>query len=443
MTMRRTAWMFLIATAVGTPLWADPCGLVPPIVTRQNPERFLMRKGDQITFVFFKNGIQDVVLRPAFEGKVDEFGMLIPFASVPAIRKVADDVFAQIADAVQPPTVTIDLSPPKPRAAAFGVRGGAVPKRKGGKLEYKEVRVLKKEAVGMYQVVVLEAGSAAALKRWMTTHGYVYPDGMDKPVNEYVEKRWCFVAVKARVGKKKGVEPRPGLKKTDPKLPDGATFTGAVQAMGFRFRVKEPVVPMRLSAYNPGKLHNIVYALTDKAVRFKELPGTFVKEQVSGKELLANLTEPLPATFTFWGKGKRETMSVKRGEKSGKLPEQPRRMLRLNEQGWDSRRDPAPHNGKAKELFASNLLAAKLGRLSHEYEEKQKDLLNVGEEYRLRGPEVDALIHAEMAKWKKEELGDVIEGLKEMTLTVIEGDFPREVLRGNDLTFLAYALPKK
>ena len=46
MTMKRTAWILLIAAAVGTPLWADPCGLVPPIVTRQNPERFLTRKGD-------------------------------------------------------------------------------------------------------------------------------------------------------------------------------------------------------------------------------------------------------------------------------------------------------------------------------------------------------------------------------------------------------------
>ena len=29
------------------------------------------------------------------------------------------------------------------------------------------VRVLRKEAVGMYEVVVLEAGSAAALKKWV------------------------------------------------------------------------------------------------------------------------------------------------------------------------------------------------------------------------------------------------------------------------------------
>ena len=41
------------------------------------------------------------------------------------------------------------------------------------------VRVLREEAVGMYEVAVLEAGSAEALKRWMTQHKYKYPQGMD------------------------------------------------------------------------------------------------------------------------------------------------------------------------------------------------------------------------------------------------------------------------
>ena len=53
----------------------------------------ITRIGVQKTYVFYKNGIETFVIRPGFEGKVDEFGMLIPFPSPPAIRKVADDVF--------------------------------------------------------------------------------------------------------------------------------------------------------------------------------------------------------------------------------------------------------------------------------------------------------------------------------------------------------------
>ena len=440
--MRRVLWLILAAAVFAPPLWADPCGLVPPIATQTDPNRYLTREGEQITYVFYKAGIQDVVLRPAFKGKVSEFGMLIPFPTPPAIRKVADDIFAQVSDAVEPPKVTIDLYPPRPRAVAkfaATTRGGDA-----NRLEYRDsVRVIKEEAVGMYQVAVLDAGSAAALKKWMTTHGYVYPKGMDKPAQEYVDKGWCFVVVKARVGKKKGVQPRPGMKKTDPNLPEDATFSGAVQAMGFRFRVKEPVVPMRLSAYNPGKLYNIVYALTDKPVRFKQLPASFVAKQLPGKEVLANLTEPLPATYKYWDQKfrKRGTLEVARGALPDDLPEHAKGLWNNRKDRYEAMRDPVPHNGKAKALFASDLLAARRGKLIHAYEERQKELLNIGEELDLRGPEVDAVIHEQIEKWKKEELGEIIKDLEGMTLTVIKGDFPREILRDNDLTFLAHGGP--
>jgi hypothetical protein len=86
-----------------------------------------------------------------------------------------------------------------------------------------EVRVLKQEAVGMYEAAVLEAGSAAALKRWMDDHGYKYPAGMDAVCEEYVKLGWCFVAEKAKVGGKANVDPKPRMKGVDTKLPAGSS----------------------------------------------------------------------------------------------------------------------------------------------------------------------------------------------------------------------------
>ena len=94
--------LLLLVVAMTSPIWADPCGLVPPIATQTDPDRYLTRVGDQITFMFYKDGIEDVVLRPEFRGKVSEFGMLIPFPSPPAIRKVADDIFYNVKNAVNP-----------------------------------------------------------------------------------------------------------------------------------------------------------------------------------------------------------------------------------------------------------------------------------------------------------------------------------------------------
>ena len=86
---------------------ADPCGMVPPIYTGQGPP--ITRIGLQKTYVFHKDGVETFVIRPGFSGKVDEFGMLIPFPAVPAIRKVPDNIFEQIVNAIDPPEVVVNL----------------------------------------------------------------------------------------------------------------------------------------------------------------------------------------------------------------------------------------------------------------------------------------------------------------------------------------------
>ena len=91
------ALMFCLTLALAFPtghVSADPCGMVPPIYT--GPGSPIARTGLQQTYVFFDQGVESFVIRPAFTGKVDNFGMLIPFPSPPAIRKVADNVFDQI-----------------------------------------------------------------------------------------------------------------------------------------------------------------------------------------------------------------------------------------------------------------------------------------------------------------------------------------------------------
>ncbi|MCH7729090.1 MAG: DUF2330 domain-containing protein, partial [Planctomycetes bacterium] len=229
-----------VLTGLTVPVVADPCGMVPPIYPAGQPTP-IARVGLQQTYVFYKDGVETFVIRPGFSGKVDEFGMLIPFPTPPAIRKVPDHIFSHVAAAVDPPEVVVDL-----RARFFPGRSG---QGGGNRLannnfafappEKKKVKVLRQEAVGMYEVAVLAAGSAAALKTWMDDHGYQFPKGMDDVCEDYVEQGWCFVAVKTKVGQKKGTDPKPGQRAVNTKLPDGSTFDGQVQGMGFRFKVDE------------------------------------------------------------------------------------------------------------------------------------------------------------------------------------------------------------
>jgi hypothetical protein len=274
----------------------------------------------------------------------------------------------------------------------------------------------------MYEVAVLEAGSAAALKRWLDQHGYKYPEGMDKPCNDYVEQGWCFVAIKTKVGQKDGVDPKPGQRTVNSKLPAGSTFDGAVQAMGFRFKVDELVVPMRLSAFNKGELRNVVYLLTDGPRKIRMIPEEYVMRQIAGEQLYKNLTELLPLRII--------------GGTEKDIPEYRRKTLKTE-------RDPVPKNGAAGELFASDLLAVSSGELALPHEEREKEFLRIGERFGLRGPEIDKLNTDSLAESRRKTVKQGLEKLKSMTLTVVDGDFPRELLAKQNLTFAEYHMPAK
>ena len=411
-----TALSLLPATAL-----ADPCGMVPPVYLGQGPA--ITRTGAQRTYVFYEDGMETYVIRPGFTGKVDEFGMLIPFPSPPALRKVPDEIFTQIAAAIDPPEVAVYLYRYDYRDRAMA--GAPVPKaaaKDEGALAYDTVKVLHEEAVGMYEVVVLAAGSAEALNKWMDKHGFKYPEGMDSVVNDYVKAGWVFVAEKTKVGSKPGSDPQPGMRSVNPSIPAGSSFNGFVQAMGFRFKVDKPVVPMRLSPFNPGDKKQVVYYLTDRAVKIDGIPDDMVVRQLSGKQLIHNLTDPLPLRL-YGGTEKDLT---------------PDRLKQV-----DPQRDPKPHNGEAKDLFASDLLALSSGQLSLDSEEKEKELLRIGEALNMRGPEVDTLHEAELEKSRDETARASLGNLKGMTLSVIAGEFPEDWLKEHDLTITSYTMSSK
>ncbi len=408
---------------------ADPCGMVPPLIIPEN-QIAIERVGAQMTFVSHYRGVETMVLRPGFKGQIDEFGMLIPFPSPPALRKVDDDIFTQVAAAAEPPEVHAYVwnrrRMMRSKMSNSGM-GGAVASADsfgdgGARLGYNAVRVVNREAVGMYDVAVLAAGSSVALKRWMDDNGFRYPAGMERVTQDYVDSGWFFVAVKTQVGSKGAVNPKPGMKKANPKLPKGSSFTGAVQGMGFRFKTKELVVPMRLSAFNAGKKRNLVYVLTNKPVRIKNIPTRYVVRQIRGRDLYKNLTGPLPLRV-FNGSFKQLQPSQKKQLKTQRRPEK--------------------FNALAKELIASDMLAIRKGRLANPIEETEKELLAIGEGLDLRGKELDAAHRDALKKLRGKAEAQALRAVRNLTLTVIDGEFNSDVIARENLTFTRYSMPKK
>lgn len=431
---RRTIVYFaasLVALGIATAARADPCGMVWP-VTIQTGAAKIQRMGLQKTYVFHHAGVESFIIHPGFRGNVKNFGMLIPFPSVPAIRKVPDDVFAQIERSIDPPEVIVDLRPSSGSPqfgyggggyGGMGGYGGGMGGGYGGEgmsIAKDETRVVREEAVGMYDVAVLQAGSSAALSRWMEDNQYRYPDGMDDACDDYIADGWCFVAVRARIGHKGLVDPAPGQRAVDPKLQDGMRFDGHVQAMGFRFKSEKLVVPMRLSTYNEGDLRNLLYVLTDQPVAINNIDTAVVVRQLGGRELIKTLTSPLPLRLIG-------------GSVQDIAP-----ILRQVLQG---QRASNPAIGFSKDLYASDLSCALRGELTNERESLEKQFVNISERLGLRGGDID-LLHRAAADDSKEAGATAadLSGLEELTLTVIDGDFPREVLAKENLTFRKFEM---
>ena len=417
---------FLLSNAM-----ADPCGMVPPIsVPRDQPG--IKREGLQQTYVFYKDGIETLVIHPGFKGTVDTFGMLIPFPSPPSLRKVSDSTFEHLKNVIDPPRVTVDLRPQFFNGGmgmgfgggmgGMGGYGGEASADASMAIRRDETRVLKEEAVGMYDVAVLQSGSSEALQKWMKQNGYRYPEGMDEVCEDYIKERWCFVAVRARVGHKQLVDPKPGQREVDDSLQPGASFDGHVQAMGFRFRVKEPVVPMRLSTYNEGDLRNIVYVLADKPMRFNNLSRELVMRQVSGKKLIENLKSPLPLLVI--------------GGKYSQLPRVQRNLLK-------TQRMASPVMQAAEDLFRGDLRSAINDRLSNREEELEKHLLAISERLQLRGEAIDKMHRDAAIDQEAVESDAILKEMESMTLTVLDGDFPRETLANENLKLSEYRLPAR
>ncbi len=414
--------------ALASTAQADPCGMVPPawIETAEGAPPVIQRSGDQITYAFFKDGVETMVLRPGFTGDVDEFGMLIPFPSAPAIRKTADDTFTQLGAAVDAPKVSVQIYQ-NSWDVSLGGWGRRYKKSEMAPMEemseaeddglrFDEVRVLNQEAVGMYEVAVLEAGSSKALNVWMEDHEFRYPEGMDGVVEDYVSDRWIFVAIKAQVGTMPGVAPVPGMTGVDAKRPKGSQFNGHVQGMGFRFKTDEPVIPMRMASFNGADERNLVYFLADEPLKIDGMGEDLVVRQVAGKRLYSNVTELLP-------------LEVSGGTMTSQMTQDIR-----------AQRNPAPYNGVAKELFAADLLAATTGELALPFEEFEKELLVVSESIGLRGPDVDHLHGLEVDKRKDDAVDTALLELKGMTLTVIDGDFDKKYVASKNIAFTEFEM---
>ncbi len=165
----------------------------------------------------------------------------------------------------------------------------------------------------------------------------------------------------------------------------------------------------------------MVYILTDKPTQINRLPTRHVVRQISGVELYRNLTAPLPLRVI--------------GGTYNQLGQWQKQQLKTN-------RNPERYNGLAKELIASDMLAIRRGRLANPIEETEKELLAIGEALGMRGKVLDNMHRTVLAKKRGAAEKNALRAIRNLHLTVVDGEFPKNVIATDNLTFARYKMPR-
>ena len=240
----------------------------------------------QRALVVYRDGRQRLVVESALDGEGEAFGWVIPLPAAPTEFGVASPgLLRTLAHVTQPHLVhdlrqklklvlplllacailvAIDFMPPTERKKTLlvapiivivvagqlllphlGTRGSTVRTRMPGVTVRQTVRV------GNYDLAVLDADNATALSGWLEANGYasVPPHG-SAIVDDYVKKKWTFVAARLR---REGS----GLSMPHP--------------LSMTFPVERPVYPMRLTALSGGSVALELYVLSERQARIRGL----------------------------------------------------------------------------------------------------------------------------------------------------------------------------
>ncbi len=182
--------------------------------------------------------VETFTVQPKFEGNALDFGMVIPTPSQPKLHEMPRDFFKHLAvysimKKREYPQSKLLPSPPVPRSAGFGGRGGGDKSAPSEKFKKKDsVVVLESGVVGSLDYKIISADRADDLFQWLKDNKYTY-SGDEATLNHYVQKKWLFTVMKIDTMQMK-------------RNKDGS-YNGEVTPTRFQFASEKLVYPLKIT----------------------------------------------------------------------------------------------------------------------------------------------------------------------------------------------------
>jgi hypothetical protein len=134
-----------------------------------------------------------------YSGSPSSFAWVLPISGTVEVGLSSDIVFQSL-DGTTQTTITPPPQncPPPPNC---GNRNAGVFAPSAGASDSGGVTVNKREVVGPYETVQLSATDAGALAKWLSTNGFNVPPDVQPVVDQYVNEKFDFLALKLVPGK--------------------------------------------------------------------------------------------------------------------------------------------------------------------------------------------------------------------------------------------------
>jgi formylglycine-generating enzyme len=265
---------------------------VPPVTVTVTAKTKLPDIPLQRAVIKYRNGHETLIIESTLDGKGMSFGWIIPVPSIPTkFERVPPDLLQELSKQTQPNiiykydsnlgalfVVLICISVTCFLFLLKGPRVGVISlmisvaviganfifdfTRPFGTLPYgpsesasvgsevselsvsPRVEVVSRNVIGNYETFVLRVDKNADMNKWLVQNGFrELPKESNAIINDYVEKKWFFVAAKLFRGTEGASTPHPVL---------------------LDFEADQPVYPLRLTSLVDSKVYLELYVLAEK-----------------------------------------------------------------------------------------------------------------------------------------------------------------------------------
>ncbi|MEW6407476.1 MAG: DUF2330 domain-containing protein [Patescibacteria group bacterium] len=187
------------------------------------PIDYYIDSSGQKAVIVYEKGVETLIVSTQFKGDAKNFGWVIPTPSRPEVSKSSDELFTSLEDLTAPKYYGSELEVMAPAALDKTEKESAV-------------SVLETKKVGVYEIKVLEASDSKALATWLEENKYMYPKEGSYILDEYIQKRWYFVAAKIDVSALESLSATEALKE------------GHAQPIKLTFQSDKIIYPMKISS---------------------------------------------------------------------------------------------------------------------------------------------------------------------------------------------------